>query len=225
MISALSYVSRWRLDTGTVDGRTYQPPVQERAQLASEAAATFAAAIPGTARAVIRTSDAIVSYDFTTGESTPWIRRDDSDRSVQAVSLSPDGKLLAVQHYGGEVRLWDVEKKKDLPRLTYNGVYFIGLFLRDRLLHTTGTSGEQRVWDVSGGQEAYRYYVGYGARISPDADGKALTIVDGSRVSVVPLDPEQWAARLCTLVERGMTDGERKLAPAGSRTDDVCPGG
>ncbi|MFF9107063.1 trypsin-like peptidase domain-containing protein [Streptomyces sp. NPDC014805] len=225
MISALSYVSRWRLDTGTVDGRTYQPPVQERAQLANEAAATFAAAIPGTARAVIRTPDAIVSYDFTTGESTPWIRRDDSDRSVQAVSLSPDGKLLAVQHYGGEVRLWDVEKKKDLPRLTYNGVYFIGLFLGDRLLHTTGTSGEQRVWDVSGGQEAYRYYVGYGARISPDADGKALTIVDGSRVSVVPLDPEQWAARLCTLVERGMTDGERKLAPAGSRTDDVCPGG
>jgi WD40 repeat protein len=222
VISELSYVSRWRLDTGRQDGVTYQPPVQEQAQLANEAATTFAGAVPGKPQAVLRTLDGIRLWDFTTGEFTTWIRKRRDDRPVRSMDLSPNGKLLAVQYAGGEVGLWDVEKKQERT-LTFDGVYYLGRFLRNGVLHTMTEAGEQLVWDVANDRELYRYYVGYGAKISPSADGKSLTILDGSRVSVVPLDPARWIDRLCTLAGRELNKGERKLAADGGEVDDICP--
>ena len=55
-----------------------------------------------------------------TGEFTTWIKKDPLQRPVQSMDLSPDGKLLAVQYAGGEVRLWDVEKKRDLRTAAIN---------------------------------------------------------------------------------------------------------
>ncbi|WDV51972.1 trypsin-like peptidase domain-containing protein [Streptomyces coeruleorubidus] len=223
VISGLSYVSRWNLDTGKPDGEIYRPPVQERAQLANEAAGTFATAIPGKPQALVRTVAEIGTWDFTTGEFKRWIKRDEDERSVRSFALSPDGEVLAVQYAGGQVRLWDVEKKRDLPALTYNGVYYLGRFLGDRLLHTTTAAGEQVVWDIENRQDTYRYYVGYGSALSPSTDSKALTLVDGSRTSVIPLEPERWMDRLCALAGRELTKKERKLAVDPDQVEDVCP--
>ncbi|MFC9679322.1 trypsin-like peptidase domain-containing protein [Streptomyces sp. NPDC056948] len=224
VISGLSYVSRWRLDTGRMDGKIYQPPVQESAQLANEAAGTFATALPGKPQAVVRTVAEIGVWDFTTGEFKRWIGRKDYDRSIRSFALSPDGKILAAQYAGGRVQLWDVEKKQRLPELTYNGVYYLGRFLGDRLLHTTTAAGEQVVWDVTERQDTYRYYVGYGSVLSPSTDGTSLTIVDGSRTSTIPLAPERWMDRLCSLAQRELSEAERDLAVDPDQVDDVCPG-
>ncbi len=223
VISGLSYVSRWNLETGKPDGEIYRPPVQERAQLANEAAGTFATAIPGKPQAVVRTVAEIGSWDFTTGEFKRWFKREEHDRSARSLALSPDGRILAVQYSGGRVQLWDVEKKQDLPALTTNGIYYLGRFLGDRLLHTTTAAGEQVVWDVGDRQDTYRYYVGYGSVLSPSTDGKTLTIVDGSRTSAVPLEPERWVDRLCTLAQRELNEGEKKLAVDPAQVEDVCP--
>ncbi|MGW0368660.1 nSTAND1 domain-containing NTPase [Streptomyces coeruleorubidus] len=223
VISGLSYVSRWNLDTGKPDGETYRPSVQERAQLANEAAGTFATAVPGKPQALVRTVSEIGSWDFSTGEFKRWIEKEEHDRSVRSLVLSPDGKLLAVQYAGGRVRLWDVQKKAWKQELTSNGVYYLGRFLGDRLLHTTTAAGEQVVWDIEDRQDTYRYYVGYGSVLSPSTDGKSLTIVDGSRTSVVPLDPERWMDRLCALAQRELTEEERKRAVDPDQVDDVCP--
>ncbi|MGA5897927.1 trypsin-like peptidase domain-containing protein [Streptomyces venetus] len=224
VISGLSYVSRWDLESGKPDGEIYRPPVQDRAQLANEAAGTYATALPGKPQAVVRTVAEIGVWDFTTGEFKRWIKRDDGDRSMRSFVLSPDGKVLAMQFAGGQVSLWDVEKKKKLPGLTYNGVYYLGRFLGDRLLHTTTATGEQVVWDVDDRQDTYRYYVGYGSVLSPSTDGKNLTIVDGSRTSTIPLDPERWMDRLCALAGREPTEAEKKLAADPDQVEDVCPG-
>ncbi|MDQ1019273.1 nSTAND1 domain-containing NTPase [Streptomyces afghaniensis] len=223
VISGLSYVSRWNLDTGKPDGEIYRPPVQEPAQLANEAAGTFGTAVPGKPQAVVRTVGDIGVWDFTTGEFKRWIKKGDGDRSVQSFALSPDGKVLAVQHAGGRVQLWDVQKKTWRQDLTNNGVYYLGRFLGDRLLHTTTAAGEQVVWDIDERQDTYRYYVGYGSVLSPSTDGKSLTIVDGSRTSVIPLEPERWMARLCALAGRELTKREKKLAVDPDLVDDVCP--
>jgi WD40 repeat protein/energy-coupling factor transporter ATP-binding protein EcfA2 len=223
VISGLSYVSRWNLDTGKPEGEIYRPPVQERAQLANEAAGTFATAIPGKPQAVVRTVGEIGVWDFTTGEFNRWIKREDEDRSVRSFALSPDGRILAVQDAGGRVRLRDVQKKTWQQNLTNNGVYYLGRFLGDRLLHTTTAAGEQVVWDIDKRQDTYRYYVGYGSVLSPSTDGKSLTMVDGSRTSVIPLEPERWMDRLCALAGRELTRTEKGLAVDPDLVDDVCP--
>ncbi|MEU6179594.1 hypothetical protein [Streptomyces coeruleorubidus] len=64
---------------------------------------------------------------------------------------------------------------------------------------------------------------GYGSVLSPSTDGKSLTIVDGSRTSVVPLDPERWMHRLCALAQRELTEKERQRAVDPDQVDDVCP--
>ncbi|WP_086562314.1 trypsin-like peptidase domain-containing protein [Streptomyces africanus] len=223
VISGLSYVSRWNLDTGKPVGEIYRPPVQDRAQLTNEAAGTFATAVPGKPQAVVRTVAEIGVWDFTTGEFKRWIKKDGGDRSVRSFALSPDGRILAVQYAGGRVRLWDVQKKDWRQDLTTNGVYYLGRFLGDRLLHTTTAAGEQVVWDIDKRQDTYRYYVGYGSVLSPSTDGKSLTMVDGSRTSVIPLEPERWMDRLCTLAGRELNNAEKKLAVDPDLVDDVCP--
>ncbi|MFF5983568.1 trypsin-like peptidase domain-containing protein [Streptomyces olindensis] len=225
VISGLSYVSRWRLDTGKPDGETYQPRAQAAEQLANEAAGTFATAVPGRPQALVRTLDEVGVWDFTTGEFTKWFEKDPQggrDRPIRSFSLAPDGKLLAVQYSGGSVHLWDVRKKVWKQTLTGNGVYYLGRFLGNRGLHTTTAAGEQVVWDVTDRQDTYRYYVGYGSALSPSTDGRHLTIIDGSRTSVIPLDPERWADRLCTLAQRELNEVERNLAVDPDQVEDVC---
>ncbi len=225
VISGLSYVSRWRLDTGKPDGETYQPRAQAAQQLANEAAGTFATAVPGRPQALVRTLEEVGVWDFTTGEFTKWFEKDPKggrDRPIRSFSLSPDGKLLAVQYAGGSVHLWDVRKKVWKQTLTTNGVYYLGRFLGNRGLHTTTAAGEQVVWDVTDRQDTYRYYVGYGSVLSPSTDGRNLTMIDGSRTSVVPLDPDRWADRLCSLAQRELTERERGVAVDPDQVEDVC---
>ncbi|MET9865604.1 hypothetical protein ABZZ16_05230, partial [Streptomyces sp. NPDC006386] len=129
----------------------------------------------------------------------------------------------AVQYAGGQVRLWDVRKKKFRePDLASDGVYYLGRFLDSRLLHTTTAAGQLVVWDVAERRDTYRYYMGYGSIVSPSTDGRSLTMLDGSRTSVVPLDPERWADRLCALAERELTEGEKELAVDPDQVEDVC---
>ena len=72
-------------------------------------------------------------------------------------------------------------------------------------------------------QDTYRYYVGYGSVLSPSTDGRILTIVDGSRTSTIPLDPERWMDRLCALAEREPREAEKKLAADPDQVENVCP--
>src|SRR5690606_35165309 len=129
---------------------------QERYQLANEAAWTFAGAVPGTSRAIVRTLEDVGVWDFETGDFTRWFPREPNTRAIRSMVLSPDGKLLAVLFSGGQVRLWDVGKKdwSDLA-LTYDDVYWLGHLLDHHVLHTTTESGEQLVWDVAKRQELY----------------------------------------------------------------------
>ena len=44
----------------------------------------------------------------------------------------------------------------------------------------------------------------------------------GTSLTMMPLDPEKWASRLCEVVGRDLTDAERHALPSGSSTDPVC---
>jgi hypothetical protein len=55
------------------------------------------------------------------------------------------------------------------------------------------------------------------------ADGSTVMVTDdGSRPVMFPLDVRQWVDRLCRLVDRPFTDGERALLPASVDLDRPC---
>ncbi|MFI6122334.1 trypsin-like peptidase domain-containing protein [Streptomyces sp. NPDC051064] len=227
VISGLSYMSRWNLDTGEQDGRTYRPAEQEKWALANAAAGTWGGALPGTRKAVVRTVDGVGTWDFGTGEYTRWIERKERDESIRGLLVSPDGKRLAVHYAGGSVRLWDIERDKWDGTLTDDGVYALGRFLDEKgdTLHTTTRAGEQVVWDTQDRDMLYRYWVYYDTTLSPDSTGERITAVEGSRSFTVPLDADKSIERLCALAQRGPTKGERERAGDSDEFDHACRSG
>ncbi|WP_331743902.1 trypsin-like peptidase domain-containing protein (plasmid) [Streptomyces sp. NBC_00873] len=227
VISGLSYMSRWNLDTGKQDGRTYRPAEQEKWALANAAAGTWGGALPGTRKAVVRTVDGVGTWDFGTGEYTRWIERKERDQSIRGLLVSPDGKRLAVHYAGGSIRLWDIKRNRWDGKLTDDGVYALGRFLNEKgdTLHTTTRAGEQVVWDTQDRNMLYRYWVYYDTTLSPNSTGERITAVEGSRSFTVPLDADKSIERLCALAQRGPTKGERERAGDSDEFDNACQSG
>ncbi|ALO06875.1 WD-40 repeat-containing protein [Streptomyces venezuelae] len=227
VISGLSYMSRWDLDTGRQDGRPYRPSEQEKWALAGAAASTWGAAVPGTRKAVVRTVGEVGSWDFDTGEYTRWIARGEHGESVRGLLVSPDGKRLAVQYAGGSVRIWDIGRKTWEGVLTGDGVYALGRFLDERgdTLHTMTRAGEQVVWDTRDKTMRYRYWVRFDTTLSPNSTGERITAVEGSRPYTVPLDAEASIERLCALAQRGPTQAERERAGDSEEFAEACGSG
>jgi len=61
--------------------------------------------------------------------------------------------------------------------------------------------------------------------LSPD--GRSVAIVDGSPAAVLwSLDPAAWRRRLCAMLDRDLTRGERaQYLPPGQRGQRTCPKG
>ncbi|MEV8228940.1 trypsin-like peptidase domain-containing protein [Streptomyces sp. NPDC079167] len=228
VISGLSYMSRWNLDTGEQDGMTYRPSQQEKPALAMAAAGTWGGVLPGTRKAVVRTVDGVGTWDFETGEYTRWIKRKEQDEAIRGLLVSPDGKRLTVHYADGSVRLWNIERKEwDDDKLTNDGVFALGRNLDEKgdVLHTTTRAGEQVVWDTRGKTVLYRYWAHYDTTLSPDSTGERITMVEGSRSFTVPLDADKSIERLCALAQRGPTKGERDQAGDSDEFDHACRSG
>ncbi|MGY3059926.1 WD40 repeat protein/energy-coupling factor transporter ATP-binding protein EcfA2 [Streptomyces sp. TE3672] len=224
VISGLSYISRWNLETGEKDGLIYQPSEQEERALANAAAGTWGGALPGSHKAVVRTLEGVGTWDFETGEYTRWIKRNEHDETIRSLLVSPDGKRLVVHYASGTVRLWDIGRKNWEGTLTDDGVYMLGRILDEKgnIVHTTTRAGEQVVWNTKEKKILYRYWVHYGATLSPDSTGERITAVEGSRSFTVPLDADKSIERLCALAQRGPTKPERARAGDTDEMNDAC---
>ncbi len=96
----------------------------------------------------------------------------DSHGSVLAVSLSPDGKLLASGGFGRVVRLWDTATGQEVRQLEHpRGVHCLAFSGDGKLL---ASAGDQRVrlWDPQDGKELHSLKVAPGdawcVALSPD---------------------------------------------------------
>ncbi|MEU0280595.1 trypsin-like peptidase domain-containing protein [Streptomyces sp. NPDC006195] len=227
VISALSYVVRWDLARGREAGTAYRPRAQESVEVSFAAAGTWAVARPGHGQAAVRTPAGkydIVIWDFEEGREVGSI---DSKEFgvVKQLGFDPTGRLLAVLDYDGGVRVWDMDKEgedKWLEPLAYRGVQWLSAFASESTLSTQSTLNEYTAWDVRSGTERYRFTPGYGATADLTADGAFMGLVDGSDGHLLELDPERWLEKLCAIAGRGLSSGEKDLAPPGSRTDGVC---
>ncbi|WP_326809975.1 trypsin-like peptidase domain-containing protein [Streptomyces scopuliridis] len=227
VISALSYVMRWDLAQRREAGTAYRPRAQESVEVSFAAAGTWAVARPGHGQAAVRTPDGkydIVIWDFEEGREVGSIDIKEFG-AVKQLGFDPTGRLLAVLTYDGAVRVWDMDKKgeeKWLKPLAYQGVQWLGAFASESTLSTQSTLNEYTTWDIRSGTERYHFTPGYGATADLTEDGAFMGLVDGSDGHILELDPERWLEKLCAVAGRGLSPGEKSLAPPGSRTDEVC---
>ncbi|MFI7067525.1 WD40 repeat domain-containing protein [Kribbella sp. NPDC050124] len=101
-----------------------------------------------------RTTTTVV--DARTGK-TVRVLRSASDPPRDA-AFSPDGRMLATAHYGGEVAIWDLATGRALQRLRTVEVSWAVAFSPDgQTLYTAGDQGLLRAYDL-GGKQRYLHW-------------------------------------------------------------------
>jgi WD40 repeat protein len=98
--------------------------------------------------------------------------------SVNALAISPGGKILASASSQGTICLWEMPSGKGLHTLTgHEGAVLCIAFSADgRLLASAGADRRIRIWDVSSGEELQRCYISAGTvrALAFSADGQFL---------------------------------------------------
>ncbi|MEM9610111.1 MAG: protein kinase [Actinomycetota bacterium] len=101
-------------------------------------------------------------------------------------------------------------------------------FARDgQYLAITSQDGTVRLWDVERGASAGLVWDGRGARIGTpswyDAQSDSVWVTTSGQLVEVPLDPEVWVERACSVVGRDLTEEEwERLVPGDEPVQSAC---
>ena len=144
-----------------------------------------------------------------------------------AVTLSPDGRTLAVGGWGTLVRLVDVRSGKLLHELDQAGTGAREMeFSPDgRILAVSGWENVASLWDVASGAQIGPRLTAGSRRTSLDlsTDGRRLLTTYGNGQGAVwDIDPESWKRRACVLANRTLTRKEWKEFLPGRPYEPAC---
>jgi len=111
-------------------------------------------------------------YDVAARKKVEEIRDADS----RDLSVSPDGKLLALASYEG-VQIWDAASRSALRRLAGSGNSEAVAFSPDGVLLASATGGALKVWEVATGNELRTIPVGGSLRaVAFSPDGRTVAV-------------------------------------------------
>jgi hypothetical protein len=141
------------------------------------------------------------------------------------------GERLAVIENGWSVQVWNVDERRRIgvPVVTPSALVPLGFtpdgLLAGGVIPDPETSGRILLIEPETGRQRGGFTLAKGVDTDREltADGRLVVVgADGGRPVAFSLDVRQWADRLCGLLDRPFTDGERALLPASIDADRPC---
>lgn len=133
---------------------------------------------------------------------------------INCMDISNDGKLMAIGRERGDVIIWDI-KAKELARIIsshQSAITDISFSPNNEFLLTTSRDRTARLWDLSDSRKLpiilddHEDWV-----LTGSFDPSGQQIITGSSDNYLrtwPVDPKILAERLCTLVQRNLSEQE-----------------
>jgi RNA polymerase sigma factor (sigma-70 family) len=134
-------------------------PGQELRKLAQGRPVAVAFAPDGKTLATGGWDGTLVLWDFATGRKLRTIQPGDGATSVQAIAVSPDGRLLATGHHGqAPVYLWDAATGKLVRQIDagHEVTWCLEFSTDGAWLATGGLDGTASLWEVATGRRVHR---------------------------------------------------------------------
>lgn len=151
--------------------------------------------------------------------SAPFVSSDDP--SAGPLVFDERGSRLAVQTSGRKVRVWDVDRGKQLPgsATSSSDGYMIGVGAGDKVL--TYKEGQVTIHDLTDAENSTTLHVPDGAEAFVQENRLEVLLggVQGSftlRRRTFDLRPEAQFRALCKVADRDYTTAERELLPDGT---------
>ena len=155
-----------------------------------------------------------------------------ADGNTFSVSLSPDGRLLALGGYPSRVRIWDVRTGMLVHALDTGGAEALEFSPDGEVLVVSGlvtgrivSRSAVSLWDVATGtQIGPSLTTGERAvKIDLSSDGRRLLMTSASGEGAVwDIDPKSWSRRACALANRTLTREEWKKFLPGRSYKPAC---
>ncbi|WP_329521864.1 nSTAND1 domain-containing NTPase [Spirillospora sp. NBC_01491] len=157
--------------------------------------------------------------------SAPFVSSDDP--SAGPLVFDERGSRLAVQTSGRKVRVWDVDRGKQLPgsATSSSDGYMIGVGAGDKVL--TYKEGQVTIHDLTDAENSTTLHVPDGAEAFVQENRLEVLLggVQGSftlRRRTFDLRPEAQFRALCKVADRDYTTAERELLPDGTPAQPPC---
>ncbi len=111
--------------------------------------------------------------------------RGGQDRTLEAAigyipnyDSSRDGRLLAIPHRSGEIRLYDLTTGEAVRTIESKSVTFVSFSPNGRWLSSSGPDGDLHIWEVSTGRNLRTFNgISPSSRMAWSKQGRNLTVV------------------------------------------------
>ncbi|MFE2638782.1 trypsin-like peptidase domain-containing protein [Streptomyces scopuliridis] len=140
------------------------------------------------------------------------------------LAFDADGSHLAVQNSDGRVRIWDVDRGKQLDRSAPHsaGDILVGFGPGGSIVMYREEKHQIQIHDLTGDGSSGTLPVAGDAWTAGFVHGHRLTIDIGTLRQTFDLRPDAQFRTLCAAADRDYTEAERKLLPEGTPSKPPC---